>query len=50
MSALMGLPLHLAGSRRAPLRRGVRAASALLSLGIGLAMVYTIGWQDGLFR
>lgn len=50
MSTLIGLPFHLTGDRFARLEWLMRGASAVFSLGIGLFMVYDIGFTQGLFR
>lgn len=47
-SGLLGLPLALTAQRFARFNRGLQAAAALMSLGIGLTMVYNIGWVEGL--
>ncbi len=49
MSALMGVPLQLTAAyfRRADV--AVRAVAGLFSLGLGMLMVYQIGFVEGLF-
>jgi high-affinity nickel-transport protein len=48
MSGLIGLPLALTTRRFERRHRGLQATAALMSLCIGLMMVYRIGWVDGL--
>lgn len=50
MSALVGLPLQLTTLRFERVNRALRATAAMVSLGVGLSMAYTIGFVDGLFR
>lgn len=47
-SGLIGLPLALTAQRFERFNRGLRATAAVVSLGIGLTMVYNIGWVEGL--
>jgi hypothetical protein len=49
-SGLIGLPLALTAQRSERLNRGLQAMAAVMSLGIGLTLVYNIGWVDGLLR
>lgn len=50
MSALVGLPAYLTAARFNRANLTLRGLAGLLSLGIGLFMVYTIGYVGGLFR
>jgi ABC-type nickel/cobalt efflux system permease component RcnA len=47
-SGLIGLPLALTARRFERWNRGLQASAAVMSLGIGLMMVYNIGWVEGL--
>lgn len=50
MSALIGLPVHLAAHRFAGAHVAMRGIAGIFSLCFGLFMVYEIGFVDGLFR
>jgi nickel/cobalt exporter len=49
MSALVSLPLRLTATRFKRANRAVQMIAAMFSLGLGLLMVYEIGFLDGLF-
>ncbi len=49
MSALMGLPLQLTAAYFGRADLAVRALAGLFSLGLGMLMVYQIGFVEGLF-
>jgi ABC-type nickel/cobalt efflux system permease component RcnA len=49
ITALIALPVSVAGPRRIALQRGLRVGSGLLSLGFGLFLAYHIGVVQGLF-
>jgi ABC-type nickel/cobalt efflux system permease component RcnA len=49
MSALVSLPLQLTATRFKRANRAVQMLAAMFSLGLGLLMVYEIGFLDGLF-
>ncbi|MEJ7713573.1 MAG: hypothetical protein WKF84_27940 [Pyrinomonadaceae bacterium] len=50
MSALVGLPVHLAANRFTNVHLAMRGIAGIFSLCFGLFMVYEIGFVDGLFR
>ncbi len=49
MSALVSLPLHFTANRFNKTHRAVQALAAMFSLGLGVMMVYEIGFLEGLF-
>ena len=49
MSALVGLPVYLTAQRFRRANLAVRGLAGLFSLGMGLLMVYEIGFVEGLF-
>jgi sulfite exporter TauE/SafE len=49
MSALVSLPLQLTANRFGKTHRAVQVLAAMFSLGLGVMMVYEIGFLEGLF-
>jgi sulfite exporter TauE/SafE len=49
ITAAIAWPFAYTGARFARLHRGLRLASGVVSLGVGLALAYQIGVVDGLF-
>ncbi len=49
MSALVSLPLHFTANRFNKTHRVVQVVAAIFSLGLGVMMVYEIGFLEGLF-
>lgn len=49
ITAAIGLPVLCAGKVSAPIGRGLRVSSGLISLGFGLFLAYQIGLAGGLF-
>lgn len=49
MSALVSLPLHFTANRFDKTHRAVQVLAAIFSLGLGVMMVYEIGFLEGLF-
>lgn len=49
MSALVSLPLHFTAARFGKTHRAVQVLAAVFSLGLGVMMVYEIGFLEGLF-
>jgi ABC-type nickel/cobalt efflux system permease component RcnA len=49
MSALVSLPLHFTANRFNKTHRAVQVLAAIFSLGLGVMMVYEIGFLEGLF-
>src|SRR5262249_17102114 len=50
MSLILSLPIHLTSGYFAKANLAVRALAGCFSLGVGLFMVYEIGFVDGLLR
>jgi len=49
ISTGLATPIALAGPRLGSLGLRLRTATGMLSVGLGLWMVYRIGWVGGLF-
>lgn len=50
MSSLLSVPFHLTTRRFVRVEWTMRGLAGLFSVGVGLFMVYQIGFQQGLFR